>query len=252
MSIERLIRTIGRAVGEAMAENGKFTVHFDNHNADKEREGWSSFDALPLEGGAPSRLKVALARNDRVRVATGEAFMVMVDGDDDSLRFRLDGDTLRIRRRRSGAPVRVGVTMPPPREIAVGGAGMVEAAALAPIATVRIGGSGMVEVANCACDLVEAKIGGSGRIVLAGRSEALELAIGGSGHFASPALEVEIAQIRIGGSGNAVLASDGAVDVRIGGSGNVTVHGTPQVSLKAGGSGRVRTVPRAAPGSAAA
>ncbi|WP_156170019.1 GIN domain-containing protein [Aurantiacibacter luteus] len=250
MNFDRLIRTIGQALGEAMAESGKFRFQGDNEN---EADGWSSFDALSLEGGAPTKLKVALSGKDRVRVTDGDGFVVMVDGEDiDALRFRRDGDTLRIRRRRSGAPCTVGITIPALREVAVAGGGTVEAARLTGVARVAIGGSGEVRIDKCDCDLVTAKIGGSGRIALAGRSEALEVAIGGSGHFVSPGLAVDIAEVRIGGSGKASFACDGAVEARIGGSGDIVVHGSPRVSLKSGGSGRLTTIPQEAAGDEAA
>ena len=253
MRMENLIRAFGQAFGEAVSENGKFRFDFDKESWNKWRdsagdgEGWSSLEALDLTDARPDVLKIALSRADHVRIKSGQALKVKVEGEGaDALRFKLDGDTLRILRRGGGqgGDLRIKLTMPAPRRLAIGGAGNITCDTLAEEAQVAIGGSGRVEVGTLSGKVLSAKIGGSGTIVAAGTVETLDVAIGGSGKFDAPHLETNTATIRIGGSGKVEFASDGVVDAKVGGSGDIVVHGQPRCSLKAGGSGRIRCVPR--------
>jgi hypothetical protein len=243
VKIEDLFRAFGQALGEAMAENGKFRFERDSE------EDWDGFEELRLIQASPTKIKVALGRADVVRVSEGEKLAVSVEGGKEAeaaLRFRVSEDTIKIARR-SGAsrePLQIAVTMPAPETIAVGGAGTVEADGVASEATLAIGGSGTIRITAVAGESLDARIGGSGRIELSGAVRELAVKIGGSGTFEAPGLEVDTARIGIGGSGKAELSSDGEVDAKIGGSGDILVHGNARCSLRAGGSGRLRCVPR--------
>jgi len=242
MRFEHLARAFGQALGEALAENGKFRFEREDD------EDWQTLDEIRLTVAEPAALKVALGRHDLVRVKAGDKLGIEVEGGAEAeaaLRFFASEDTIRIKRHRDARAEKlvIDVTMPAPRKIAVGGAGRVEAETLAAEATIAIGGSGDISVANVSAAKLTAKIGGSGRIAAKGSATELELKIGGSGHFVSPDLQVERARIAIGGSGKAELACEGEVDAKIGGSGDIVVRGTPRVSLKAGGSGRLRCEP---------
>jgi len=245
MRFENLARAFGQAIGEALAENGKFrfdTFRFDSEEA----EDWQTLEEIRLTVAAPTALKIALGRHDVVRVREDDKLSIEVEGGAEAeaaLRFQVSEDSVKIARRRDAKADKlvINVAMPAPQTISVGGAGRVEAATLAADATVKIGGSGHISVETAAVTSPTAKIGGSGTIIIAkGSAEELKLKIGGSGHFVSPELKVERAKISIGGSGRAELACEGEVEARIGGSGDIVINGTPKVSLQAGGSGRLR------------
>lgn len=239
MRFENLARAFGQAIGEALAENGKF--RFDVEDADD----WQTLDEIRLTVAAPTALKVALGRHDVVRIREDDKLSIEVEGGAEAeaaLRFLVSEDSVKIARRRDAKADKlvINVAMPAPQSISIGGAGRVDSATLAADATVKIGGSGYISVDDAAVTSLTAKIGGSGTIIAKGTAEELRLKIGGSGHFLSPQLKVERAKISIGGSGRAELASEGEVEARIGGSGDIVINGTPKVSLQAGGSGTLR------------
>ncbi len=244
MNLEHLFRTFGRAVGEALAEGGKFEFKPDG-------EEGVALAELDLANARPDRLKVALSRSDVVRVITGETLAITVEGSDetkDALRFKLaDGSLAIMRRRGSAGDAVIAVTMPPAARLSIAGAGTIEARELAADAELAIGGSGTIRVTALESEALTAKIAGAGRIELAGTLGSLDLSIGGSGNFSAAALEVERARVKIGGSGHIELSSDGEVEAKIGGSGDILVHGSPRCSLKASGAGRIRCVPRESP-----
>jgi hypothetical protein len=249
MRFEHLARAFGQAIGEALAENGKF--RFDSFRFDGEdAEDWQTLEEIRLTVAAPTVLKVALGRHDIVRVREDDKLSIEVEGGpeaESALRFLVSEDSVKIARRRDAKADKlvIDIAMPAPGGISIGGAGRVEAVALAADATLKIGGSGHIAVENVAATRLTAKIGGSGTIVAKGSAEELKLKIGGSGHFLSPELSVERAHISIGGSGRAEVACEGEVEARIGGSGDIVINGTPKVSLHAGGSGRLRCEPSA-------
>lgn len=249
MRFENLARAFGQAIGEALAENGKFrfdTFRFDGEDA----EGWQTLEEVRLTVAAPTALKVALGRHDVVRVREDDKLSIDVEGGAEAeaaLRFLVSEDGVKIARRRDANADKlvINVAMPAPQSISIGGAGRVKAATLAADAAVKIGGSGHIAVENAVMTSLTAKIGGSGTIIAKGTAEELKLKIGGSGNFVSPELNVEKANISIGGSGRAEIACEGEVEARIGGSGDIVINGTPKVSLHAGGSGRLRCEPAA-------
>lgn len=185
MRFEHLARAFGQALGEALAEHGKFRFE----RADD--EDWQTLEEIRLTVAEPTALKVALGKNDVVRVTEGDKLSVEVEGGAEAeaaLRFLVTEDTIKIARRRDAAAdkLEIAVTMPAPSKISVGGAGRVEAATVASEATLAIGGSGHIAIEAVAGTQLTAKIGGSGKIVVKGSVAELELKIGGSGHFLSP------------------------------------------------------------------
>ena len=246
MRMEHLFRAFGQALGEALAENGKFRFEREDD------EEWQTLEQVRLTVAEPTALKVSLGRRDVVRVSNGDKLSVSVEGGEEAeaaLRFRVSEDTIKIARRRDAQADKliIDVTMPPPRKISVGGAGRVEAATLASEAEVAIGGSGHIAIENVASSTLSARIGGSGTIEAKGSADELGLKIGGSGHFECPKLQVERARIAIGGSGKAEVGCEGEVNAKIGGSGDIVIRGTPRVSLKSGGAGRLRCEPAEEP-----
>ena len=145
MRFEHLARAFGQALGEALAENGKFRFERED-DAD-----WQTLEEIRLTVAAPTALKVALGRQDVVRVSAGEKLSVEVEGGAEAeaaLRFLVSEDTVKIARRRDARVDKlvINVAMPVPDKISVGGAGRVEAGRLAAVAAVAIGGSGHISV----------------------------------------------------------------------------------------------------------
>jgi hypothetical protein len=197
---------------------------------------------LDLSGKAPEKL--LLMGGDTVRVTSGKAFKIELEGSEDDkarMRFVLDDDSLGVLREggwnTGGATVTVHVTMPAPREIVVGGSGIVHTDALARDAEISIGGSGSVEAPAIAVDSLEVSIAGSGDVRAGGTVRDLEISLAGSGDADLGGLKADKAEVSIAGSGSATFASDGEVSANIMGSGNVTVRGGARCTVKSFGSG---------------
>ncbi len=197
---------------------------------------------LDLSGKAPRKL--LLMGGDTVRVTAGDALKIELEGGDadkERMRFVLDGDSLGVLRKGGGNDgggiVTVNVTMPAPREIVVGGSGIVHTSALAKDAEISIGGSGSVEAPAIAVDSLEVSIAGSGDVRAAGTVRDLEISLAGSGNANMGELKADKAEVSIAGSGSATFASDGEVRANIMGSGDVTVRGAARCKVKSFGSG---------------
>ncbi|NVE95420.1 head GIN domain-containing protein [Altererythrobacter lutimaris] len=197
---------------------------------------------LDMSGPAPEEL--AVSGPDTIILTEGDTLTITIDGDAedaDQVRFHRDGKTLGVFRESGnwskGSAVTVNITMPAPREIAIGGSGDVEASTMAREASIAIGGSGSVAVKQIDAESLEVVIGGSGSVAAAGTAESLEMSIGGNGNGDFAELKVDDAEINIGGSGNVSLQSDGKVVANIGGSGNVDVKGDATCTLNSFGSG---------------
>lgn len=196
---------------------------------------------LDLSGKAPAKLLLMGA--DTVRVTAGDALKITLEGSDEDkarMRFVLD-DSLGVSREggwnTGGNTVTVHVTMPAPREIIVGGSGIVHTSALAKEAEISIGGSGSVEAPAIAVDSLEVSIAGSGDVRAGGTARDLEISLAGSGDANLGGLRADKAEVSIAGSGSTTFASDGEVSAKIMGSGNVTVRGGARCTVKSFGSG---------------
>jgi hypothetical protein len=197
---------------------------------------------LDLSGKAPGKLMLMGA--DTVRVTAGDALKIELEGSDEDkarMRFVLDDDSLGVLREGGWSTgsntVTVHVTMPAPREIVVGGSGIVHTDALAKDAEISIGGSGSVEAPAIAVDSLEVSIAGSGDVRAGGTVRDLEISLAGSGGADMGGLKADKAEISIAGSGSTTFASDGEVRANIMGSGNVTVRGSARCTVQSFGSG---------------
>jgi hypothetical protein len=197
---------------------------------------------LDLAGKAPAKL--LLMGGDTVRVTAGDTLKIELEGGEEDkarMRFVLDEDSLGVLREggwtSGGATVTVHVTMPAPREIVVGGSGVVHTSALANEAEISIGGSGTVEAPAIAVDSLEVSIAGSGDVRAGGTARDLEISLAGSGDAQLGGFKADKAEVSIAGSGSATFSSDGEVSATIMGSGNVTVRGGARCKVKSFGSG---------------
>lgn len=215
-------------------------------------------DGVPLseiEIAGPPPSEVVLASGDTVILTDGDTFAITVEGKDtESLRFVRDERTIGILREEgwngdSNATIRI--TMPPPKDVVIAGAGTIEAQSLAKEADVSIGGAGTITFGKIAAEKLGINIGGSGTIRGSGTVKQLEVTIGGSGDVEMPGLKADKAEVMIGGAGDIAFASDGEVEATIAGAGDVNVAGNAKCTVNAFGSGTLTCTPTSAGASAA-
>jgi carbon monoxide dehydrogenase subunit G len=209
----------------------------------------SSFDGVPvteldMSGDAPT--EISLAGPDDLFLTVGDKLVIQIEGDDDvvkDLRFRIDGDMLKIGRESGWDSARgtaiVRVTMPAPEKVSLAGSGDLQAETLASSADVDLAGSGAMDIGTVASDDLEIDIAGAGKLTGKGTAKTLEISIAGSGDVDFADLKADDVEISIAGSGDINLASDGSVNASIAGSGDVVVTGKATCTSSAAGSGNV-------------
>lgn len=218
--------------------------------ADMEINGQKGVPLAEIAIAGPPPSELVLASGDTVIITDGATFDIKVEGPDtDSLRFVRDDEVIGITREEnwsgeSNATIRI--TMPPPKEVVIAGAGTIKAQSLASTADITIGGSGTVEFGRVAAEKLGINIGGSGSIKGAGMAKRLEVNIGGQGDVAMPALKADSAEVSIGGTGDVAFASDGEVTANIAGAGDVIVAGNAKCTVNAFGSGTLTCTPTTA------
>jgi hypothetical protein len=216
--------------------------------AEIEINGQKGVPLAEVELAGPPPSEVALFSGDTVILTEGPDFALAVEGSNtDSLRFLRDSEVIGITREKgwsgpSDATIRI--TMPPPREVVIGGSGTIRAQSLASEADVNIGGSGTASFARVAATRLGINIGGSGSVQGAGTAKTLEVLIGGSGRIDMPDLKADTATVTIGGSGDVAFASDGTVEANIGGAGDIAVTGNAKCTVNALGSGTLTCTPK--------
>lgn len=208
-----------------------------------------------VELSGPSPSEVVLASGDNVIVTDGDTFTITVEGaGTESLRFVRDERTIGITREEGwngDQTATVRITMPPPSELVIAGAGSISADSLASEAEVTIGGSGTVTFGKAAAEKLGINIGGSGTVRGAGTAKVLEVNIGGNGDVELAGLKADTAEVSIGGNGDVEFASDGAVEANIAGSGDIKVTGNAKCTVNAFGSGKLTCTPASAGATAA-
>lgn len=217
---------------------------------DIEINGQKGVPLSEIEIAGPPPANVMLASGDTVILTEGDTFAIKVEGQDtDSLRFVRDKDVIGISRENGwngNSTATIRITMPPPKDVVIGGSGTIKAQGLASTANINIGGSGTVEFGKAASEKLGINIGGSGTVLGgSGTTKELEILIGGSGKIDLPALKADKAEVTVGGSGDVAFASDGTVEANIGGAGDINVTGTAKCTVNAFGSGTLNCAPAA-------
>lgn len=250
MSYKSVLRGLGPVIAlafAAAASGGCDKMHVSING-----EEGKKLSELDLTGEAPSEL--ALLGPDTVRISTGDALAITVDGDQDivdRVRFTLKDGKLGILRKdgkwNADGTVTVNVTMPAPKRLMMMGSGKIVAQALAgEDARVTVAGSGLVETDRVETQSLKVEIAGSGTYRASGNAKSLKLSIAGSGDARLDALKVDEAKVDIAGSGDSAFASDGTVKANIMGSGEVRVIGRATCKVNSMGSGRLVCEPAAA------
>ncbi|WP_207513241.1 head GIN domain-containing protein [Longitalea luteola] len=155
------------------------------------------------------------------------------------LRIRFRHSNTRIR---SNEGIRIYVSSPHVRSLAIDGSGYLEATA--PVTPANLGiqveGSGSIRVNNVNTTEINAGIEGSGSIsVNSGTANVAKARISGSGLMDLSGVMVKEADASISGSGNIKVFATETLKATISGSGSVFYKGTPAVTSKVSGSGTV-------------
>ncbi len=204
-----------------------------------------------VRGGGTAGLrgftKVAATGSDNVEISVGPNFSVRATGSKavlDSLRFDVDGDTLKVRRENSPffsySSATIHISLPSLTGASTAGSGGIKIDGLTGSkVALSVKGSGNISAASIAVDALDVSVSGSGSYDLAGTARQANVSVAGSGTVEADRLKVDHADISVRGSGSASLASDGEVSVNLRGSGNVHVKGKARCKKLNVGSGEV-------------
>lgn len=193
--------------------------------------------------------KVAVSGSDNVDIRTGNSFSVVATGEQDELdrlEVKVEGGQLKIGRksgmwRWSSKDVRIAVTMPALRGVALAGSSDVTAdKGAGDIFDAKVSGSGDLSVAALDARTANISVSGSGNVVMAGRCGAQNIRIAGSGDVDVSRLACVNSVIRIAGSGDVSARVSGDAAINIAGSGDVIITGGAKCVKKIAGSGNVR------------
>jgi hypothetical protein len=171
--------------------------------------------------------RIDLKGSTNVTVTAGQAFKVVVSGDDNivpHIRTRVAGDTLVVDMDDGNywnkAPDQVTVSMP-----------ILEG--------VAITGSGDVDARNVSAGKFAARITGSGDLKVSGKANELEAHVTGSGDMSLFDLAIRRAEVDVAGSGNVQVSPSELLEATVAGSGDIRYRGSPRTSVHVSGSGSV-------------
>lgn len=201
----------------------------------------TDFDRIEVDG--PYLVRLVTGRNS-LAVATGP------QGGIDRLTVEVSGNTLRIRRNRSGwtgtpgaqqGQVEIAVTTRGLRAARLIGPGRLEIDRLAGLrADLGVEGSGELVVNNIATDVLNLRLAGSGRLVARGRTGRLHGTFEGSGNVDAAGLVAQDIVAATNSFGEVALSAARTARITAGGRGPVTVAGRPACTLLGPSSDLVR------------
>lgn len=157
-----------------------------------------------------------------------------------------EGPTLHVRWKRgtsvrSHGKVRVEISTPSLRSVAISGSGDLRLEPFkTPALAVSISGSGDARIDGLVTEELGVRISGSGDLVGKGSTNKLAVSIAGSGDVQLGDMRAGEVSVKIAGSGNAAVNAQQALAVSIAGSGDVVYSGDARVSSSVAGSGTVR------------
>jgi hypothetical protein len=192
----------------------------------------SDFERIEVDG--PYVVRVTTGRNS-LAVATGPQSGI------DRLTVEVSGQTLRIRRNRSGwtgtpgaqqGQIEIAVVTRALRSARVIGPGRLEIDRLAGMrADLGVEGSGELIASNVATDVVNMRLVGSGRLAASGRTRQLNASFEGAGNVEAASLVAENAQVASNSFGQVALNVTRAIRITASGRGTVTVAGRPACTV---------------------
>ena len=197
----------------------------------------ASFDSVEASG------------SQTVSVATGKAASVRAEGsaaDLDKLDIRVDGGKLEIGTKSkwgagwsSSGPVRVFVTVPMVREVAVAGSGSVSVDRVkVPTFSAEVAGSGSARIAALDAQNANFSTAGSGSVEASGTCTDAKAETAGSGAIRIGGLKCATLKAETAGSGDIDAFASKSADISIMGSGTVHVAGGAKCTTSTMGSGK--------------
>jgi hypothetical protein len=192
-----------------------------------------------VELGVPAEVEVRLGSPQSVSIETDENLLALIE-------TRIEDGTLKIQPVRRGLKLktrqlRIVVTAPEIRALAIGGSGVMRAERLqAATISLDIAGSGTIDVKQLQADSLELEIGGSGSVRLAGTAGRFELEIAGAGEVDAARLKSDQVVVSVAGSGDAVVWAVSALKVSVAGSGDIRYWGDPKTRSSVAGSGNLQ------------
>jgi hypothetical protein len=200
-------------------------VRWDNQNqvqgsgvAKTEQRDVEKFDQLSIMGGM-----------DAV-VTIGDQQSVTIEADDNVLPIietKVEDGKLIVEPTQgynSKTTVKLTITVPQLKGVAVNGSGDVD-----------------VDGLNGAASFAVA-INGSGDVTAKGTADSVSVAVRGSGNVELKDLRAKNGKVAVAGSGDVTVNASDALDVSVAGSGDVKYVGSPKVTQSIAGSGSVRKV----------
>ncbi|PAX07904.1 GIN domain-containing protein [Sphingomonas lenta] len=162
-----------------------------------------------------------------------------------------DGSTLRLRRFglnaddgarvASGAPIRVALSSPALRAASVSAGARLQAARMrGPQVDLAVNGAGAIEAGEVTGDQLSAILVGPGTITLSGKARTARLAVNGPGRIDASGLEVGDLTVLQDGPGETKAAARYTAKVTNAGLGLVEVAGRPKCTVSARAGGPVR------------
>jgi hypothetical protein len=191
---------------------------------------------------------VSVGADFDVSIEVGPETSVTLSGDDNLLpivRTEVTDGTLRIEATRlydARRGIRVKLTTPSLRAVAVSGSSNVEARPFrASRFRASVSGSGSL-LAEGEADRLDVSVTGSGDLMLKGSANRVTAAVSGSGDLHLLELRARMVDVSVTGSGSAALLASEQLNASVSGSGEVRYAGTPRVTRRITGSGTVTPV----------
>jgi len=192
----------------------------------------TDFDRIEIDG--PYSVRLTTGRNS-VAVATGPQAGI------DRLNVEVSGNTLRIRRNRSGwtgtpggqqGQIEIAVTTRALRAARVIGPARLEIDRLTGLrADLGVEGAGELVVNGIATDVLNMRLAGSGRIAASGRTGRLNAVFEGSGNIEAASLIAQDIVAASNSFGTVALNAVRTARITASGRGSVTVAGRPACTL---------------------
>lgn len=201
--------------------------------------GVGSFDRLRIDGAFD------------VRIVTGRSPRASLSGDAgalDLVDLRVDGTTLRLRRRSDTSPsvraaaMPVVVTLSAPKLVSasiLGSASLQVTGMRTERADLSVAGGGTIAVDGLRAEQANASIVGNGRITLSGRAMHVRLSTNGPGAIDAAKLVADDLVVRLDGPGETNAQARYVAMVSTTGLGRVVVSGKPKCTVRAPAGGAV-------------
>ncbi len=196
------------------------------------------FHSIELRGNGTMYVKQGPVSEVRLEGAKG-----VIDAHDTSVQMgRLIVQVKFLKRTRVRKPIKVYVTNPHLKGLAVSGSGAIfgQSDISAEKFRLKISGSGKIDLALTA-DFLETRISGSGQALLKGSAQKHHLVVAGSGQLKTFELASHHVNIKISGSGICEVAVIDKLEIKVSGSGTIKYRGNPdKIYQQISGSGSVR------------